>query len=73
MMSEIKIKDWYEHEHEKSIFIMFRESSEIVWSFSGNELRRIHLENLGKFCSEPIEVALPDYLYEKLSDDLDNF
>ena len=52
---------------------MFRENNEIVWSFSGNELRRVYLENPDEFCSEPIEVELPDYLYEKLSDDLENF
>ena len=51
---------------------MFDSNNEIVWSFSGNELRRVYLENSKKLCSEPIEVELPDYLYEKLSDDLEN-
>lgn len=72
-MNEIKIKDWYEHKSETSIFIMFRDDNEIVWSFSGNELRRVYLENPNGFCSEPIEVQLPNYLYAKLSDDLENF
>lgn len=67
------MKEWYEHTFEKSIFIIFRANNEIVWSFSGNELRRAFLDNPNEFCSEPIEVALPDYLFEKLTDDLDNF
>jgi hypothetical protein len=72
-MTKIEIKDWYEHKNEKSIFIMFTTNNEIVWSFSGNELKRGYLENPEEFCSEPLEVTLPDYLYEKLTDDLENF
>jgi|GEM_PF-5636920 len=72
-MSKFTIKDSYKHEYDKSIFIMFKSNNEIVWSFSGNELRRSFLEHPNELCSEPIEVALPDYVYEKLLDDLENF
>lgn len=41
--------------------------------FSGDELRQIYLESPADLCSEQIEVELPKYLYEKLSDDLKIF
>lgn len=72
-MSELKLKEWYEHEHEKSVFIMFDKELRIVWSFSGNALRDAHLAEPDKFISEPIELALPNYLYKILEDDLENF
>lgn len=72
-MSKVEIKDRYEHKCENSIFIIFKNNNEIVWSFSGNELRRIYLDNPKQFSSEPIEVALPEYVYLKLEDDLENF
>lgn len=72
-MNHIEIKDWYEHEHSPGIFIMFDKDHRIHWSFSGNELRRVYLENPDLFISGPIEVAIPEYLDQKLMDDLDNF
>jgi len=65
---KIEIKEWYEHEQPPSIFIMFRKNFQIVWSFSGNHLGQIYLNNPTSFISGPIEVPVPDDLYEKLDE-----
>ena len=72
-MEQPEIKDWYEHEHDPSIFIMFAKDHQIHWAYSGNELRRVYLEHPENFISGPIEVPIPEYLDQKLTHDLDNF
>ena len=70
---KLSIKDWYEHRHSPSVFIMFRKSYEVVWSYSGNELRRVYLLQPEEFISEPIEVPIPKYLDKVLTDLYENF
>lgn len=70
---KIEIKEWYEHEHDPSVFIMFTKDFEIVWCPSGNELRRGYLENPSDFISGPIEVPITPELWKLISDDMDNF
>lgn len=67
-MNEIEIKDWYAHEHSPSVFIMFNSEYELVRCYSGNELRRVYVENPERFISGPIEVAIPEYLDKTLKD-----
>ena len=69
----IKLKKFYEHEHSPSVFIMFKKNYEVVWSYSGNELRRVHLENPSSFISEPLEVPIPKHLDEKLNASYEDF
>ena len=70
-MDKLEIKDWYEHS--PSIFIMFTSDYQVVWSYSGNELRRVYLETPDKYISSPIEVAIPNYLDKILTDYYDDF
>lgn len=60
--SKPEIKDWYEHKYEPSIFIMFTRNYELVWCYSGNELRRGYLDAPDHYLSGPIEVEIPEYL-----------
>jgi len=75
-MEKLEIKDWYEHDHSQSIFIMFTKDYEVIWHHSGNELRQMYLEHPEEYISSPIEVAIPDYLDKVLTDyddDVNNF
>lgn len=65
--NEIVIKDWYAHEHGKSVFVMFDKRGTTHWCYSGNELRRIYLLDPSKWISEPLELPIPDYLDRKLT------
>ena len=56
-----------------AVFVIFRKDSSIVWSFSGNNLRSHFLAEPDEFISAPIECQIPQALYDRLSDDLDNF
>ena len=67
-MDKLKIKDFYEHEHSSSVFIMFTKDYEVIWHYSGNQLRQMYLENPEEYISAPIEVAIPDYLDKILTD-----
>ena len=69
----IEVKDWYEHEHPPSVFLIFRKDTSIVWSFSGNNLRSHFLAEPDEYISAPIECQIPQALYDQLSDDLDDF
>lgn len=69
----IEIKDVYTHEHSPSIFIMFDNVYHVYWCYSGNELRRIYLENPSNWISEPIEVPIPEYLDKELTSLYENF
>lgn len=69
----VEIKDWYEHKHSPSIFVIFTKEYEAVWCYSGNELRRIYLESPDSFISEPLELPIPDYLDKRLTEHYDNF
>ncbi len=71
--SEIEIKDSYKHEHSPSVFVMFDKEFTVHWCYSGNELRRLYLENPDDFVSEPLELPIPDHLDKKLTDLYDNF
>ena len=73
VMENIEIKDWYEHEHSPSVFVMFTKKYEVVWCYSGNELRRVYLENPDEFISEPLELHIPDHLDKKLTNYYDDF
>ena len=70
---QIEIKDWYEHEHKSSVFVMFTKTCEIVWCFSGNELRRGYLENPDDFISGPMELPITPALVKKLTDHIEDF
>lgn len=80
---EIVIKDSYDHKntpwsHEvsqrsPSVYVMFRKDWSIVHCQSGNELRRVYLENPEEFISEPLFLAIPRYLDAKMEDLIDNF
>ncbi len=72
-MGKLEIKDWYEHEHSQSIFIMFTKDCEVIWHYSGNELRQIYLRDPEEYLSAPIEVAIPDYVGKILTDYDDDF
>lgn len=67
------IKDIYEHEHSPSIFIMFDVKFQVHWCYSGNELRRIYLEDPSQWISGPIEVSITDDLDKKLTELYDNW
>lgn len=69
----IEIKDWYEHEHSPSVFLIFRKDASIVWSFSGNNLRSQLLAEPDEFISGPIECQIPQAVYDQLSHDLEDF
>ena len=69
----MEIKELYEHEYSPSVFIMFTKNYECTWCYSGNELRRIYLENPTDYISDPIEVAIPDDLDKKLTELYDNY
>lgn len=72
-MRELEIKPYYEHEREHSVFVMFRKSTELVWSFSGNELRRVYLLNPEEFMTGPLELEISEELMQKLTEFIDNF
>lgn len=77
------IKDIYDHRNSPwdyeiskkypSVYIMFTKNFELAWSPSGNELRRIYLENPDGFISEPIHVPIPKYLKKEIDDAMDNW
>jgi len=69
----MEIKEYYEHKYEPSVFVMFNKNYEVMWCYSGNELRRIYLENPADYISEPLELAIPGYLDEKLTDLYENY
>jgi hypothetical protein len=80
---EIVIKQRYDHKNvswslevstrSPSIYVMFRKDWTIVHCESGNELRRIYLENPDEYISEPLYLAIPRYLKAKLDELVDNF
>ena len=80
---KIVIKDHYNHKNEPwshevsqkypSIYIMFDKSFNVHWCPSGNELRRIYLENPSNWISEPIYVAIPRYVDAEIKGMMDNF
>ncbi|WP_165227476.1 hypothetical protein [Aquisphaera insulae] len=80
---ELVIRDWYDHGRPQwsleatrqapSIYVMFTARCELVWSFSGNELRRVYLEEPEAYLSEPLLLAIPRYLKTRLQDDLEPF
>ena len=72
-MNNIEIKDWYEHEHSSSVFVMFTKEYEMIWCASGNELRRVYLENPDDYISGPLELAITNDLQKKLHDYYDDF
>ena len=72
-MANITIKDWYEHEQMPSVFVMFTTEHQVVWCYSGNELRRIYLEAPDNFISGPIELPIPQDLDQKLTEHYDDF
>ncbi len=67
-MKEIEIKEFYEHEHTPSIFIMFRKNYQVVWCYSGNELRRAYLQSPDEFISGPLELPIPEHLDQTLTE-----
>lgn len=67
------IKDWYEHKIEGSIFIMLDKDHDVYWCFSGNELRRIYLEDPSYWLTGPIELSIPESLDKQITDFLDNY
>lgn len=69
----MEIKDYYEHEHNPSVFIMFTREGECMWCYSGNELRRIYFEDPSNYISTPIEMSIPDDLDKKLTEMYDNY
>lgn len=71
-MDKPEIKDWYEHEHSPSIFVMFMKEHEIVWSYSGNQLRIMFLKEPDEYVSGPIELPIPSYLDKELTDAIEN-
>lgn len=72
-MPKPEIKEWYEHSHPQSIFVMFTKSLEVVWSPSGNELRRVDLLDPEAYASGPLELPIPDEVKEVIDDYCDNF
>ncbi len=72
-MNKIELKEWYAHEHESSIFVMFNKRYELIWCPSGNELRRIHLIHPEEFLSGPIELPVTPEIYQMLVDHMDDF
>ena len=72
-MDEPAILSFYEHEHPPSVFVMFTKTYGVVWCYSGNELRRAYLERPDEFLSGPIELPIPEYLDELLTDYYENF
>ena len=79
----IVIKEQYDHHNSPwsyevskrspSIYIMFRKDWTVIHCPSGNELRRIYLENPEEYISEPIYVAIPQYLKKEMDDAIDNW
>lgn len=73
LMPKIEIKDWYEHAHPQSVFVMFTKTLEVVWSLSGNELRRVYLLDPDAYSSGPLELPIPDELRAVIDEAIDNF
>jgi hypothetical protein len=69
---EIEIKSSYDHEHSPSVFVMFTKTYQVVWCYSGNELRRVYLERPEDFISEPLELPIPRHLDRRLTARMDN-
>lgn len=67
------LKEFYEHEHSPSVFIMFGKDGTCHWCYSGNELRRIYLESPKEFVSMPIEVPIPDDVNKALDNMYENW
>ena len=67
-----EIRDWYEHQHSPSVFVMFTKNYEAVWSYSGNNLRSFYLRSPEDYISEPLELPIPEYLDRILTDYYDN-
>lgn len=72
-MAKPEIKDWYEHEHPQSIFVMFTKELKIVWSPSGNNLRHFYLQEPEAYLSGPLELPIPDEVKDAIWDYMDNF
>lgn len=80
---EIVIKEWYDHKNQPwshevstrspSIYVMFRKDFTLVHCCSGNELRRVYLENPDEYISEPLYLAIPRYLQARIEEWIENF
>jgi hypothetical protein len=80
---EIVIKEFYDHKNNPwskevatrspSVYVMFMNDWTVIHCESGNELRRIYLENPDKFISEPLYLAIPRYLKSKIDEYDDNY
>ena len=68
-----KIKKVYKHARSPSVFIMFDKNFQAHWCYSGNELRRIYLEEPSNWISGPLELPITDDLDKKLTSMMDNY
>jgi hypothetical protein len=79
----IVIKESYDHKNQPwsyelakqspSMYIMMDKNFRVIHCPSGNELRRIYLENPEEYISEPIYVAIPRYLDKEITKAMDNW
>jgi hypothetical protein len=68
-----EIKDFYNHESSPSVFVMFDNKYQAHWCYSGNELRRIYLEDPSMWLNGPLELPITKELDEKLTAMYDNY